>query len=298
LERGVGSLGDKSLYESFFVCITQSQNDLVQILYGKTNGNKDEGQAKSAFTFPDSEGERLTFYSFGTGHQLLKIDDVSIESTYPVLKCPTNYTKKDGSCKLVCDKECKLCHKAKDATACLGCKHLKDTVENGVEKCVKECPDGKTGLKNHEICEECKKGEYGQEGNCYKCRAGSYQDEEGQTVCKPCTEGSYSKAKGSTSCTKCKIGYHQNLSGQTSCNKCPGEALFKGNGAVNCNNECKPGTYWNIAANTILPTGKASKFTTATTMPSRIKLPTTTTRASITGKFKQNLIFSIVHAAL
>jgi len=250
LERGVGSLGDKRLYESFFVCVTQSQNNLVQILYGKTTGNKDEGHAKSAFTFRDSKDERLTFFSFGTGHQLLKIDSVRIEAKFPDLKCPQDYAKKDGSCKLVCDKECELCHKPNDATACLDCKHSKDTDDYGEQRCIKECPEGKTDPKNNTICKKCGRGEYGREGKCYKCSPGQYQDEEGQTECKLCPEGKYSNTNGSARCTPCEIDYHQESRGQTSCKKCKDGSKFQGKGAVNCDITCKPGWYQPITGYT------------------------------------------------
>ena len=40
-----------------------------------------------------------------------------------------------------------------------------------------------------EYCDECDAGKYGNDGTCYTCTEGKYQDEQGQTSCKMCDAG-------------------------------------------------------------------------------------------------------------
>jgi hypothetical protein len=90
-------------------------------------------------------------------------------------------------------------------------------------------------VENDYYTQECSSGHYcpGQQSvtleptkdmannyGVYDCPAGTYQDQPGQTTCKPCPPGSYCTAN-SISPTNCPTATYQDQSGQSTCKPCP-----------------------------------------------------------------------------
>ena len=73
-------------------------------------------------------------------------------------------------------------------------------------------------------CKPCPAGTYQDEtgkSSCKDCTPGQYQDDTGQTSCKCCTPGHYQSSYGKTSCTICQAGTYQGSSCASSCSSCP-----------------------------------------------------------------------------
>ncbi|XP_019616633.1 PREDICTED: sushi, von Willebrand factor type A, EGF and pentraxin domain-containing protein 1-like, partial [Branchiostoma belcheri] len=93
------------------------------------------------------------------------------------------------------------------------------------------------------MCKGCIKGSFldADKGSCEKCETGQFQDEDGQTTCKPCPPGTWTVKKGSRAidqclvkcqhgwysdtgmepCAQCEMAHYQPMAGQTSCLRCP-----------------------------------------------------------------------------
>lgn len=116
------------------------------------------------------------------------------------------------------------------------------TMRNGT------CPTGHRVVQDAATfqtrCAKCPKGTKYANGNCEKCPAGSYQDNEGSTQCVQCPAGTTSLREGvkdasacqaqcqpggysstglygSSGCERCPEGSYQDLFGQRSCKLCP-----------------------------------------------------------------------------
>jgi len=143
------------------------------------------------------------------------------------------------------------------------------TMITSVEQC-HHCPSGAYCPVGSAVATDCSAGTYsdrpGQEA-CFKCDAGTFQDEEGATECKPCTEGhyctegaaaplpceagSYSNATNLTSATECTKTPHGFFSGIGSSKpeECPVGSFTRRNGSVTCS-ACPDGTYTNSTGST------------------------------------------------
>jgi len=254
VDRGIGTLGDDRLYESFFVCVSQAKdksNDTnnerwskkpLEIVYGKTTGELGRGDMKAAFKFKDSEKDRLSFFAFGTGHVKLSVEDMHVTNELPKYGCPKDYRPDEvGSCELDCHPQCHLCYKADDDTACLSCRVYENYIAEGKRVCVPECPVGKwvKGKK----CERCGLGTKWVNGACVPCEKGHYQNKKGSTTCRKCPQGTYSNTTGNQRCTQCAVHYFQNRKGQLGCLKCPNNSRSQQPGTVNCDINCPAGQY-------------------------------------------------------
>ena len=119
------------------------------------------------------------------------------------------------------------------------------------------------------------------------CTRGSYQDQEGQTSCKPCSAGKYGKDSSelytfeANSCTNCSIGKYseaKGISSESGCNACPAGTSSEtpgldsrdkctptAKGKYNDGQECSKGTYQDEKGQTSCkpcPAGKYGKDST------------------------------------
>uniref|UniRef100_A0A8R1HYY8 Sushi, von Willebrand factor type A, EGF and pentraxin domain-containing protein 1 n=1 Tax=Caenorhabditis japonica TaxID=281687 RepID=A0A8R1HYY8_CAEJA len=120
-------------------------------------------------------------------------------------------------------------------------------------------------------CMACPSGSVYVNNTCALCPRGSYQDESGQTACKPCPDGTYTLDEGSQSVgsclTTCGYGLHSStglipcqlcprhtfsgpapIGGFKECEACPSGAYtaeLGASSATHCKLACKPGTYSN-----------------------------------------------------
>ena len=104
------------------------------------------------------------------------------------------------------------------------------------------CPDGehKVNITSCEVCEDgkylrseedkhltecqnCTEGRYffNKTMGCVECKAGEYQDVEGQTSCELCPAGTFSPDDGGSTCQNCFEGMYQNTNGSVNCTTCP-----------------------------------------------------------------------------
>ncbi|KAJ7356389.1 hypothetical protein OS493_025500 [Desmophyllum pertusum] len=164
------ALGDASLYQSYFVCVTESDKGTL-IEYGKSLGTSDSGDIY--LNLIDSEDtNNVRFYGFGNDANPAKVMDahlVSRQLTKAECKGDTVKDLVTSLCVQKCHKDCDPlagCKTASDSPAlsdgCNACRVALD-VEN--DKCIPKCPEHKTltkdkkfklnqlkDLKWHQIC--------------------------------------------------------------------------------------------------------------------------------------------------
>ena len=194
----IGSLGDGSLYENFFMCLYHTKGGDVILQYGKTEPQFEYGQVLASHLF-DTGGVRplVKFYSFGSGEKEVNFIDVRlIQEKKDKIICDSHWVLIDGVCLRDCHSECKergKCRKHRDATACADCKHFVAPRGPKKKECVRVCPPGFTVAKSgKKECTPCEKGTYKAEKGdspCLPCGAGHFSDEKGATKCKPCPKG-------------------------------------------------------------------------------------------------------------
>ena len=81
---------------------------------------------------------------------------------------------------------------------------------------------------------------------CYPCPVGTYQDEEGKSLCKKCMKGNYTAHSGSYICSVCEINTYSSEEGFAKCINCPRDSNSE-KGADTC--VCNNGFYFNITSN-------------------------------------------------
>ncbi|KAJ7375171.1 hypothetical protein OS493_001909 [Desmophyllum pertusum] len=150
------ALGDASLYQSYFVCVTESDTSTL-IEYGKSLGTSDSGDIY--LNLIDSEvTNNVRFYGFGNDANPAKVMDahlVSRQLTKAECKGDTVKDLATSLCVQKCHKDCDPlagCKTASNSPAlsdgCNACRVALD-VEN--ERCISECPEHKT-LTNDKKC--------------------------------------------------------------------------------------------------------------------------------------------------
>ncbi len=167
-------------------------------------------------------------------------------------QCTDNtFTSDDGSFCQKCmpgyecnkDSEPKKCPPGKygENAACKECATGTYQDNEGSTFC-KTCSPGTVLTKAKTGCEKCSKGTYNDGMNstisaCQPCPDNTYQDMEGQAICKTCVQGKYpEKQIGSTSCDNCPAGYLCTGGRKGACP--PGHYCMGGNALV-----CPMGTY-------------------------------------------------------
>ena len=104
----------------------------------------------------------------------------------------------------------------------------------------KDCGNGKYSIKGSTSCSNCPARCYGNciktSGNCEKCVAGWYYDENAEFKCAKCSAGTYSEAQ-STKCTTCGKGTYSSA-GASECTKCSA-GTYNPNTGSKSSTDCK-----------------------------------------------------------
>ncbi|KAJ3442675.1 insulin-like growth factor binding proteinn-terminal [Anaeramoeba flamelloides] len=128
-----------------------------------------------------------------------------------------------------------------------------------------DCGSGNSTTR--EGCVPCSKGTYNDEiyiaHECNKCLGGTYQDEEGQSICKECDYGTFQNGKGKTVCTECEKGTFTNEKKSTQCYDCTTGTYSDIQGLSKCL-DCGPGLYSAKTKSTFCDQCSKGKFSNKT----------------------------------
>ncbi|XP_078695713.1 uncharacterized protein LOC144924459 [Branchiostoma floridae x Branchiostoma belcheri] len=147
LVDNAGGLGSATLYQSYFVCVTEDVDEKKTVVqYGKTPDNEERPHVWLSFTF--NEVASLRYYSFGSGESPVKVMGLSLlDKPAKEFICREGTERINGDCKQKCHPECEGCRTSgsNSPTNCIACKHLKVTYpyregQTGDFECVAQCP--------------------------------------------------------------------------------------------------------------------------------------------------------------
>ncbi|KAJ6254390.1 insulin-like growth factor binding protein [Anaeramoeba flamelloides] len=128
-----------------------------------------------------------------------------------------------------------------------------------------DCGSGNSTTR--EGCVPCPKGTYNDEiyiaHECNKCLGGTYQDEEGQSICKECDYGTFQNGKGNTVCRVCEKGTFTNEKKSTQCHDCAIGTYSDIQGLSKCL-DCGPGLYSAKTKSTFCDQCSKGKFSNKT----------------------------------
>ncbi|XP_031555977.1 uncharacterized protein LOC116292765 [Actinia tenebrosa] len=146
------ALGDALLYQSYFVCVTESPTSTV-IEYGKSQGTTDSGDVYLTMIDHD-QPLHVRFYSFANGEEQAQVVDshvVSRKLTTAECKGDTYRDKEEPNCVQRCHEACAPLAGCKSnsqgapkASECNECRYARD--RNSV--CVDQCPTGESPNKD------------------------------------------------------------------------------------------------------------------------------------------------------
>ncbi|KAI8493883.1 hypothetical protein Bbelb_282300 [Branchiostoma belcheri] len=203
LNDDAGGLGSATLYQSYFVCVTEDVDEMTT----------ERPHVWLSFTF--NEVASLRYYSFGSGESPVKVMGLSLldKPAKDFIICREGTEMINGVCQQKCHPECNGCRisGSNSPTDCIACKHLKvsypyregqtgdfecvaqcpqhmksdtatkpvhvrikrmeETRPDGVVDCVTECP--LTHFGDNNVCKNCDTCKYQHEGRCVEgCRPG------------------------------------------------------------------------------------------------------------------------------
>ncbi|XP_035693983.1 uncharacterized protein LOC118428115 [Branchiostoma floridae] len=148
LNYNAGGLGSTTLYQSYFVCVTEDvEKTITAIQYGKTPDNEERPHVWLSFSF--KELASLRYYSFGSGEYPVKVMGLSLLDKQPkdFIICREGTELLNGMCQQKCHTECEGCRTSgsNSSVDCIACKHLKVSYpyiegETGSFECVPQCP--------------------------------------------------------------------------------------------------------------------------------------------------------------
>ncbi|KAI8500294.1 hypothetical protein Bbelb_218600 [Branchiostoma belcheri] len=150
LNDNAGGLGSATLYQSYFVCVTEDvDKKTTAVQYGKTPDNEERPHVWLSFKF--NELASLRYYSFGSGESPVKVMGLSLldRPAKDFIICREGTEMVDGVCQQKCHPECEGCRTSgsDSPTDCIACKHLKMSYpyrpreeQVGAFECVAECP--------------------------------------------------------------------------------------------------------------------------------------------------------------
>ena len=247
----IGSLGDPTVFESFFVCLSHNDENDVIIQYGKSDPHTEVGRVLASHLF-HTEGvkRRIKFYSFGGGEKEVHLINVKmIRGMRSNLECDYHWVLRKGICVKDCHEECKgfgRCEIYRDPSKCYECKNY--FYKNGTQKvCTKECPAGYTlsQKENDKECLECEAGYFkikiGSE-KCSACPKGKFSSKKAAKICQDCPVGSYSNKMGSLDCIECSKGSFASNPGSHHCSLCSGGSYIDEKGKASCK-KCPAGQF-------------------------------------------------------
>ncbi|KAI8516772.1 hypothetical protein Bbelb_053530 [Branchiostoma belcheri] len=143
-----GGLGSATLYQSYFVCVTEDVDKKKTVIqYGKTPDNEERPHVWLSFTF--NKVASLRYYSFGSGESPVKVMGLSLldKPARDFIICRKGTEMINGVCQQKCHSECKGCRTSgsNSTSDCIACKHLKVSYpyregQTGDFECVAQCP--------------------------------------------------------------------------------------------------------------------------------------------------------------
>eukprot|EP00058_Branchiostoma_floridae_P003059 XP_002588547.1 hypothetical protein BRAFLDRAFT_122359 [Branchiostoma floridae] len=278
MEVNAGGLGSATLYQSYFVCLTEDvENETTVIQYGKTPDNEERPHVWLRSEIP--EVASLRYYSFGSGESPVKVMGVSLLNSpakdldFVDFVCREGNEMINGICQQKCHPECKGCRTSGSnlPTDCIACKHLRvsspfiEGPANAI-KCVAQCPLHMELVPGEESCKCIKEMEEARADGVVDCVAEcplTHFDDN--NVCKKC----------SSLCTDLSNNGKRVCSGPTSadCDTCkykrdglcvngcsPGQKAVKGEDETLSCHQCQPGHECKLGdeREDICPAGKYS----------------------------------------
>ncbi|CAH1233419.1 SCUBE3 [Branchiostoma lanceolatum] len=160
LNDNAGGLGSATLYQSYFVCVTEDVKETNTVIqYGKTPDNEERPHVWLSFTF--NELASLRYYSFGNGGFPVKVMGLSLldSSAKEFIICREGTEIIKGICQQKCHSECKGCRTSgsNSPADCIACKHLKLSYPYmvgriGSFKCLAHCPKHMKAVTDTKTC--------------------------------------------------------------------------------------------------------------------------------------------------
>ncbi|XP_019620680.1 PREDICTED: uncharacterized protein LOC109467177 [Branchiostoma belcheri] len=148
LNDNAGGLGSATLYQSYFVCVTEDVDDTTTVIqFGKTPDNEERPHVWLSFKF--NELASLRYYSFGSGESPVKVMGLSLldKPAKDFIICREGTELINGVCQQKCHSECNGCRTSGSDSPndCIACKHLKVSYpyregQTGDFECVAQCP--------------------------------------------------------------------------------------------------------------------------------------------------------------
>ncbi|KAI8486107.1 hypothetical protein Bbelb_362070 [Branchiostoma belcheri] len=164
LNDNAGGLGSATLYQSYFVCVTEDVDEKTTVIqYGKTPDNEERPHVWLSFEF--NEVASIGYYSFGSGQSPVKVMGLSLLDKSAkdfIIICQEGTEMINGVCQQKCHSECNGCRTSgsNSPTDCIACKHLKVSYpyregQTGDFECVAQCPQHMTSDTATKTC-SCK----------------------------------------------------------------------------------------------------------------------------------------------
>ncbi|XP_019617679.1 PREDICTED: uncharacterized protein LOC109465000 isoform X3 [Branchiostoma belcheri] len=193
LNDNAGGLGSATLYQSYFVCVTEDENEKTTVIqYGKMPDNEERPHVWLSFTF--HELAYLQYYSFGNGGSPVKVMGLSLmdKPAKDFIICREGTEMINGVCRQKCHPECKGCRTSgsNSPTDCIACRHLKvyKSGEIGPFECLAQCPQHMKAVTATKTCTCIKKMEEARPDgtvDCVtECPLTHFDD---KNVCKQCS---------------------------------------------------------------------------------------------------------------
>ncbi|XP_078666604.1 uncharacterized protein LOC144908685 [Branchiostoma floridae x Branchiostoma belcheri] len=276
-ERGARGLGSDTLFQSYFVCITENiDGGRTIVQYGKTPDYEKRAHVWLDYQFNDVLS--LQYYTFGSGEHPVKIMGISQLDQPPeqLIVCRKGTKKSQGRCVQDCHDECEGCRTTGSDSPrdCIACRNKRVPypyidVPISTFECVPDCPSTmalKPGTQDCECIKEmeditpegvktcvtdCPLTHYDDNGICKRCSslcvdvsASGLSVCTGPDVLNDCTTCKYTTA-GGTCVQGCNPGQKATLSASTpssfNCEPCqPGYRCVNGDEVEEI---CPAGTY-------------------------------------------------------
>ncbi|CAH1224577.1 Hypp18 [Branchiostoma lanceolatum] len=196
LNDNAGGLGSATLYQSYFVCVTEDvEKKTTVIQYGKTPDNEERPHVWLSFTFHESAS--LRYYSFGSGESPVKVMGLSVlgRPANDFIVCRQGTEMINGACQQKCHSECDGCRTSgsDSPTDCIDCKHLKVSYPyrergTGDFECVAQCPQHMQPDTASKTCTCIKRMEEARPGGVVDCVTECpLTDFDDNNVCKKCS---------------------------------------------------------------------------------------------------------------
>ncbi|KAI8493789.1 hypothetical protein Bbelb_281360 [Branchiostoma belcheri] len=281
LNDHAGGLGSSTLYQSYFVCVTEDKKKKTTVIqYGKLPaGNEERPHVWLGFTF--QELSYLQYYSFGNGANPVKVVGLSLmdKVAKDYIICREGTEMINGVCRQKCHQECKGCRTSgsNSSTDCIACKHVKVSRNGqiGSFECLPQCPRHMEVVSATKICTCIKRMEETRPDGAMdcvtECPLTHFDDND---VCKKCSSfcnethavrKRVCSGPASTDCDTCKYQHERRCVKECK----PGQKAVKtGEKAFTCR-QCQPGHACRLGdeREDICPAGTASNENSTMCVP-------------------------------